>query len=253
MSLVNSVSEFNWKGVWKITWNFAISILGGICVRFGMIEDEFAELRSELLCELPIPSEDPEQTESRLETADEQDSDSKPKKREEIGFFNDGGCCWVKRVGRLAGGGTSENRQLPDSGMLLPTPGGMFSLMTDVGCWKADENGGIGRCGFGGIPGLFWGVLSAELEHDPDPAPIPRSFSICKRPMTESGKRYLGGDASWSLSQKRRSCDVDNCDVSWSLSNKRRDEDVTFDELSVFSDVLSQKCHKYVTTITNDL
>ncbi len=99
-----------------------------------MTEDEFAELRSELLCELPIPSEDPEQTESRLETAEEHDSDSKPKNRDEIGFFNDGGCCWLKRVGRFAGGGTSENRQWPDSGILLPNPGGMFSLMTDVGC-----------------------------------------------------------------------------------------------------------------------
>jgi len=98
-----------------------------------MIEEEFAELRSELLCELPIPSEEPEQTESRLETADEQDSDSKPKNRDDIGFFNDGGC-WLKRVGRLAGGGTSENRQMPDSGILLPTPGGMLSLITDVGC-----------------------------------------------------------------------------------------------------------------------
>jgi hypothetical protein len=78
------------------------------------------------------------------------------------------------------------------------------------------------KCGFGGMPGLFCGVLSAELEHEPDP---PISFSSWSRPTTEIGSRYFGaeiGDASWSESQNRRAID----------------DDVRLDELSVSSVLL---------------
>lgn len=67
-----------------------IRVFGGSCVRPGMTRAELTDPRSELLREFPRPSDDPLQTESRLETAEEQDSDSNPKNRDEtprLGFF----------------------------------------------------------------------------------------------------------------------------------------------------------------------
>ena len=164
-----------------LTWNFAISVFGGIWVLPGTSEDEFIELKSELLLdEFGIPSDEPLHTESRLDTADEQDSDSNPKKRDEIGFFGPG--CEHSREGRFGCGGSSEKRQ--GSGLLLllwllllgVVGAGMFrSWRSKDFCWNDVD--GMARVGFGGKLGRFCGVLSAELEQDPDP---PVSFSSCK-------------------------------------------------------------------------
>ena len=135
-----------------------------------------------LLDEFGIPSDEPLHTESRLDTADEQDSDSNPKKRDEIGFFGPG--CEHSREGRLGCGGSSEKRH--GSGLLLllwlllqvgVVGAGMFrSLRSKDFCWNDVD--GMARVGFGGKLGRFCGVLSAELEQDPDP---PVSFSSCKK------------------------------------------------------------------------
>ena len=80
-------------------------------------------------------------------------------------------------------GGSSEKRH--GSGLLLllwllllgVVGAGMFrSLRSKDFCWNDVD--GMARVGFGGKLGRFCGVLSAELEQDPDP---PVSFSSCKK------------------------------------------------------------------------
>ena len=202
-----------------VTWNFAMSVFGGIWLRPETTEAELIELMSELL---RIPSDDPPlQTESRLETADEQDSLSKPKfeNRAEMPrpcFLGCCCCCCASLVGRLFGGRISVNR----FGGFAST----FALLLFVGIGSfVSAFAGICKWGFGSRPGRFFGVLSAELEHEPDPN-VPVSFSSWSRPTTDIGRRYLGGemgDASWSESTKRR--------------RSASDDDVTLDESSVSS------------------